>query len=228
MCTHSLDTASPILMAISDARRTGPLELVDTLVEAAKGGAQLIQLRQKGESVRSICALAQAVQSRLPSTSGLLINDRIDIAMAVGAKGVHLPEQGLPVSVARQMLGTSCWVGRSVHSLDSALRAAQEGVDYLVVGTMFSTQSKPGKKPEGIALLTSISEHIQDIPLLAVGGIRIERIPKVWHSGARGVAAIGAFLQSPTPRKVASQWIQCMQKLDREHKERIASDILRI
>lgn len=204
------------LMVISDTARSGPLPLEEALVAACSGGARIVQLREKALSSQALYTLALGLKRRLPEQVLFLINDRLDIALAVGADGVHLPEHGLPVSLVRSMFAQyghrgHTWVGRSVHSLDAARAAAQEGVDYLLVGTMFATSSKPGKVPEGPSLLHSIRAEVT-LPVLGVGGITPENAAEVMQAGADGVAVISYILQHQTPADRAKALCQVINK----------------
>lgn len=188
----------PLLMVISDPVRRGSLPLLSTLQRAAEAGAQLIQLRDKTSSTTARWKLARELAKQLPSSCHLVINDRVDIAMAVGASGVHLPESGLPVHVIRKMIGPGCLIGCSVHSLESACRAEEAGADYLQVGTMFSTSCKPGKEPEGPPLLRRIRERV-GLPLFGVGGVTPQNARRLVEIGASGVAVVSYVTQSDAP-----------------------------
>lgn len=183
--------------------------LVSSLASAARGGAQLIQLRDKGADAASLRELAMTAKLALPHSARLLINDRVDVALAVEAEGVHLPESGLPVSIARRLLGEGAIIGRSVHSVEAAVSAAEEGVDYLLVGTMFKTSSKPGKTPEGPALLKAIAAKVT-CPLLGIGGIDEHNVHQIMAAGASGCAAISSILQGEDSHQRAATLISAM------------------
>jgi thiamine-phosphate diphosphorylase len=155
----------------------------------AAGRATILQLRAPLSTAR---ALEQEV-SALVATSPVpvVVSSRCDIALAAGAAGVNLPENDIPVAAARALIGDRL-VGRSVHSLDSALRAESEGADYVIFGPVWASASHPGSSPAGIAALADVA-HTLRIPVLAIGGVTEERIPECHAAGAAGYAAIGLF-----------------------------------
>lgn len=143
-----------------------------------------IQLRAKQLETRDLLALAVVLRR----ASWLSINDRTDVAMAVGADGVHLPANGVSPRLPKQ-LQPSLIVGVSVHSLEAAQRAEQEGADYVQFGAVFASGDKP---PQGLDALERVARGIR-IPVIAVGGITYERIDACVNAGAYGVAAIRGF-----------------------------------
>jgi thiamine-phosphate diphosphorylase len=128
----------------------------------------------------------------------LFINDRLDIALAVPAAGVQLGSNGLPVAAARA-LNPRWWIGKSVHDLAEAEAARAEGADYLVVGPVYATASHPSRKPLGVAQLRTIALAAGDLPVIAIGGITVNRVRDVRNSGAHGIAAIRAFWDDAEP-----------------------------
>lgn len=121
----------------------------------------------------------------------LIVSDRIDVAAAVGADGVNLPESGLPVSAARRILGSGV-VGRSVHSIDSALQAQREGCDYVIFGPVRPTRSHPGQTAQGWDRLGEVAGALS-IPVIAIGGLGEIDFARCLELGAAGFAAIGYF-----------------------------------
>jgi thiamine-phosphate pyrophosphorylase len=130
------------------------------------------------------------------------VNDRLDVALACAADGVHLPEQGMPVVVARHLAGEEFVIGRSVHSVVEALRAQEEGADYIQVGTTFASRSHPGQPVAGLGLLEAVAGAVS-IPILAVGGITAANVGEAIGAGASGAAVISAVLGAPSPREAA-------------------------
>ena len=135
----------------------------------------------------------EAEATALVSTSPVpvVVSSRCDIALAAGAAGVNLPENDIPVVAARALMGGRL-VGRSVHSLESALRAENEGADYVIFGPVWTSASHPASAPAGIAALAEVAQALR-IPVLAIGGITEERIAECHAAGAAGFAAIGLF-----------------------------------
>ncbi len=126
----------------------------------------------------------------------------IDVALAVGADGVHLPEDGLPVAAARRLLGEDKLIGCSVHDVTGALQCQQEGADFVHVGTLYATASKPGRAPAGPELVRNVAAAV-DIPVIGVGGISTQNAPTVMAAGAHGVAVISALLDAPDTSEAA-------------------------
>jgi thiamine-phosphate diphosphorylase len=158
-------------------------------LSAAQRGATVVQLRNPPATLRWL----EQEASSLVQTSPLpvLVSSRVDLALAAGAAGVHLPEDDIPVATARALLGDRL-LGRSVHSVEAARQAAAEGADYLVFGPVFATDSHPGRPARGLAALMEVTAAVQ-VPVLAIGGIDAERVRACREAGAAGFAAIGYF-----------------------------------
>ena len=157
---------------------------------AAAAGATVVQLRDPAATARRM----ELETSRLVEASShpVLVSSRVDLALATGAAGVHLPEDDLPVAAARTLLGEQRLLGRSVHSVEAARRDAQEGADYLVFGPVFPTTSHPGRPALGLAALAEVAAAVP-VPVLAIGGIDAETARACREAGAAGFAAIGYF-----------------------------------
>jgi thiamine-phosphate pyrophosphorylase len=156
----------------------------------------MVQLREKDLGARALCALArQLLAVTRPGGCPLLINGRIDVALAVDADGVHLPEAGIPVTEARRLLGPKKLVGVSTHSASSAVRAGEQGADYVVCGPVWDTPSKRGLgSPIGIDALAQAAAQA-GCPVLAIGGITDQRRARdAMAAGASGVAVIRAVM----------------------------------
>ena len=165
--------------------------LVSQARSAAAAGVQLIQLRERDLDGRALFDLAERVISAVRGTSArVLINDRLDVALAARAHGVHLRASSFLPSRARAVAPPGFLIGRSVHSADEAMAA--EGADYLVFGNVFDTPSKPGRPGVGLAALQDLTRSTR-LPVLAVGGITRDRVPQLLAAGAAGFAAISLF-----------------------------------
>jgi len=125
----------------------------------------------------------------LPASATVLVNDRVDLAAAVGARGVHLPAGGLPTTVARDLLGPEALIGRSAHSADEARMAHENGADYVFLGPIWETASHPGAAGIGVAAITDA----QPARIIAIGGVTADRVAACLDAGAWGVAAIRAL-----------------------------------
>jgi len=191
-----------LICLITDRRRLSPEfspeESLDRLVElvgvAARAGVDLIQLRERDLEGRRLAMLADRCVSAAGRTP-VLVNDRVDVALAAGAAGVHLRSDSVDGMVVRKAVHRGFLIGRSVHSLTEAASATRAAVlDYLIFGTVYETASKPaGHSVAGADSLAQICATVQ-LPVLAVGGITLARASQVAGTGAAGVAAIGMFI----------------------------------
>ena len=172
--------------------------LLEKVKSVADAGVDWIQIREKQLSGRELSALVQEAVRVAPAPCRVLVNDRLDVACAVGAAGVHLTEQSISVADAKQFarkrgLPASFLVGASTHSLDSARAAADSGADYITFGPVFATPSKAGYgAPQGIERLAAVCRSLS-IPVLAIGGITPENAGACRSAGAAGIAAIRLF-----------------------------------
>ena len=186
------------LYAITDRRALPAGVTLAQAVEAALvGGVTCLQLREKEASAGEILTLARTLlplcrARRVP----LLINDRVDIALAAGADGVHLGQDDLPLPEARTLLGPDRILGATAHTVDEALRAQAEGADYLGVGAMFPTGTKTDTVPTSADTLKAICAAVS-IPVVAIGGVNAENLPTLAGTGIAGAAVVSAiFSQS--------------------------------
>ncbi len=171
---------------------------------AVAGGADTIQLRQKTGSTREMIDTARAMR-QLCDQAGVvfIVNDRVDVALAAGAHGVHLGQDDFPLPLARQLLGPSAILGGSASSLKEARKCLAEGADYLGFGPVFATTSKDDAGPaSGLALLARVVKEIA-LPVVAIGGINAGNAPQVMAAGAHGVAVISAVVCQEDPRAAA-------------------------
>jgi thiamine-phosphate pyrophosphorylase len=201
----------PTLCLITDRQRCGETPLEDVVEQAIKGGVNLIQLREKELPTGELLALAMRLREVTRGHALLVINDRLDVAMAAGADGVHLPENGLPVAIARWLLGQHTLIGRSVHSEEAAVEAEQAGADYVQLGTIYATESKPDAKPAGPGLVRKVSRAVT-IPVLAVGGVRPDNAAEVIEAGASGASVISAIQGADDPQAAARQLVEAMRE----------------
>ncbi len=194
---------APCLMLITDRFRLRGRTLEEVASQAVEGGVNAVQLREKDLPAAELHELAATLQAAVRGRALLLVNGRIDVALAIGANGVHFPEHGLPGSKARDAAGDACCiVGRSVHSVEAAVAAEAEGADYLQVGTIFETASKPGRPAAGLGLVREVRDAVS-IPIIAVGGIDAGNAAEVVTAGADGIAVIGAIMDADDPHQAA-------------------------
>jgi len=201
--------SSPVIALITDRLRLATVlntvdrcRTFDVVVEqvhaAARAGVHLVQVRERDLEGRELFDLAYRCVCAVRGTGArIIVNDRLDIAMAAGAHGVHLRETSVGAARVRSIAPRGFLVGRSVHDLNGARRAVAEGgVDYLVFGPVFATHSKPGQTEAGIDALREVADATA-IPVLAVGGVTLDRVGPVMSVGAAGIAAIGLFACAP-------------------------------
>lgn len=188
-------TLSSRLLVVTDRLQTKGRSLVPLLQRVLVVGMPAVQLRERDLSVRELMALAREVQAITASCgSQLLINDRIDIALALEGVGVHLRSNSLPLPVARKMLGPQRLLGMSVHAVEEAVRAEAAGADYIVLGPIYETPSKQMFGPPlGIHTLEKACTLVR-IPIIGIGGVTAARAREMRHAGAFGAAVITAIL----------------------------------
>jgi thiamine-phosphate diphosphorylase len=181
--------------SVGDARRL----LLAQLEEAVKGGVDLIQVRERDLDAAPLAALVRDVVSLARgSRTRVVVNDRLDVALACGAGGVHLRGDSIPASHARRIAPPGFLIGRSVHAADEV--PAAEGCDYLIAGTVFSSRSKGHDAPLlGLGGLQAIARAAR-VPVLAIGGVTPDRFDEIMAAGAAGVAGIGLFLPFDSPK----------------------------
>lgn len=194
------------LYVVTDRQQTAGRPLEKVLAAAARGGAGAVQLREKDLSARELYALGVHLQEVLaPHNVPLLINDRLDVALALDAAGVHLAGHSLPTAQARRLLGAHKLLGVSTHSVEEACQAAAEGADFVVFGPVFETPSKLAYgPPQGLQHLAAVIRQVS-IPVLAIGGVELANVPQVLDTGAYGIAMIRAVLAAPDPYKATQR-----------------------
>ena len=193
------------LYLVTDRSLSRGRTTVDVVREAVAGGATCVQLREKQASTRDFLEEARALSALLRAQRvPFLINDRVDIALAVGADGVHLGQQDMPIADARR-LGPSSWIiGVSAESLEDAIRAEKEGADYIGVSPVFSTPTKTDTaRPLGLEGLRAMRAAVR-IPLVAIGGIQLHNAREVIRAGADGLAVVSAIVSDDSPREAAA------------------------
>jgi thiamine-phosphate pyrophosphorylase len=190
-----MPTLSSRLLVVTDRHQTKGRPLVPLLQQVLAAGASAIQLRERDLSARELVKLAREVQAVTVSCSSqLLINDRIDVALALEGVGVHLRSNSLPPSVARRLLGPQRLMGISVHSVEEAVQAQSQGADYVVLGPIYETPSKQMFGPPlGIHMLEKACRLIR-IPIIGIGGVTAARAREMRCVGAFGAAVITAIL----------------------------------
>jgi thiamine-phosphate pyrophosphorylase len=190
----------------------------EVLRAAIDGGADCIQIREKefdggdlAERVREVISIAR------PAGVAVIVNDRVDVALAVGADGAHLGQHDLAIRDARRLAGRSLIIGSSTRNLDEARRAVEAGADYCGVGMIFPTPLKPGQEASGLRYLREFLEAHPDVPHLAIGGITPANVREVIDAGAKGIAVSTAVCAAENPRAVVEALIQAHSTLSTQH-----------
>lgn len=186
------------LYLVADVEFAAGRDLAYLAEEAVRGGVTIVQLRAKGSGTREFLGLATRMAAALKGRSvPLIINDRVDIALACGADGVHLGQDDMPIGKARELLGSTRIIGVSANTLKEAREAERFGADYIGLGPVYATASKvtdlPVLGPEGIRRM----RQKLDIPIIAIGGIDAGNAADVRNAGAAGIAVVSAILGAP-------------------------------
>jgi thiamine-phosphate pyrophosphorylase len=192
-----MPTFSSRLLVVTDRHQTCGRPLVPLLQQVLTAAAPAIQLRERDLSARELVTLAREVQAVTSMRrSQLLINDRIDVALALEGVGVHLRSNSVPVSVARQLLGMQRLLGVSVHAEEEVVEAEAQGADYIVLGPIYETPSKRMFGPPlGIHILERVCRRVR-VPIIGIGGVTASRAHEMRRAGAFGVAVITAILSA--------------------------------
>jgi thiamine-phosphate pyrophosphorylase len=185
-------------------RRTGDLE--DFLDAVLAAGVDIVQLREKGLEAREELALLEVAAAACRRHGRLLaVNDRADVALAIGADMLHLGQDDLPVPVARAILGPGPAIGRSTHSpAQSDAAGREDGVDYLCAGPVWATPTKPGRPGTGLGLVEHVASRAPDRPWFAIGGISLSNLDEVLAAGARRVVVVRAITEAADPAAAAA------------------------
>ena len=209
------------LLLITDRKATAGIPLQAAVATALSGGIDAVLLRDKDLPIRERLTLARALRALTREhRASFIISASVDLCLAVDADGVHLPEDGLPVSAARRILGPRKLIGASTHSLAGLRAACRDGADYATLGPVFATPSKAAFGPP--LGLDAFAEACREAPLptFALGGVTCDRLGAVLSSGAAGAAMISAVLASPDPRSAARAFVERFAAL-RKQRERV-------
>jgi thiamine-phosphate pyrophosphorylase len=197
------------LNAIVDPERAGGHPLADLAAQCVRGGATLVQLRDKRSETRTLVEQARAIKAALAAFAvPFVINDRVDVAMAAGAHGVHLGQDDMAVEDARRLLGSRAIIGLSVKSVEEAEAARLDLVDYVGSGGVYATSSKQQKNvpigPAGLArIIAALRRRAPDLPICGIAGIDASNAAEVIAAGADGVAVISALSLVSDPQAAA-------------------------
>ena len=199
------------LNAIVDPERAGGFSLADLAARCVRGGATLVQLRNKRSETRALIEQARAIKQALaPFAVPFVVNDRVDVALAAGADGVHLGQDDMAVEDARRLLGANAIIGLSIKSVEEAAAARLDLVDYVGSGGVYATSSKQQKNapigPAGLArIIAALRRRAPALPVCGIAGIDASNAAEVIAAGADGVAVISALALVPSPETAAHQ-----------------------
>src|SRR5262245_15741351 len=204
-------TLSSRLLVVTDRHQTNGRPLVPLLQQVMNAVSPAIQLRERDLLARELVTLAHEVQAVTASCGAqLLINDRIDVALAFEGVGVHLRSNSLPVTVARKMVGTQRLLGISAHSVEEAVQGASQGADYIILGPIFETPTKQMYGPPlGIHTLEKACRLVR-IPIVGIGGVTAARAREIRRAGAFGAAVITAILGASDRESAARELVDAV------------------
>jgi len=204
-------SALPFALYLVTDRGAARRALTDVVEECLEAGLRAVQLREKDLDVREMLDLAATLRETTRRHGArLILNDRADVAMAVGADGVQRTHTSLPVAALRSVVGKDSLIGASVHALDDAREATRDGADFLVFGPIYDTPSKRRYgAPQGLPALAHVAASVA-CPVIAVGGITPERVNAVLEAGAAGVAVITAILGAEQPADATKSFLDAL------------------
>lgn len=196
------------LYLVSDRNSTDFEAFLNTIEESLKAGITFLQIREKNISTREFLEIAQKTKSLAEKYQvPMVINDRIDIALATDADGVHLGQKDMPLDMARKILGNDKIIGISANTLEDALRAEKEGADYIGVGAIFNTSTKANAKTIDRKLLETIIDTV-NLPIVLIGGINIENANELTDYEIEGLAISSAIMKSKIPGKATESLVR--------------------
>lgn len=200
-------TALSGLYAVTDKKLIPRESFAETVEKVIRGGASLIQLREKDTEPGELIELGKSLLVITKSYGvPLIVNDSPEIAMEIGVDGVHLGEGDCSIEHARSVLGESAIIGVSCYGLiERGINAEQMGADYVAFGTPYSTPTKPGRIPTPLEVLREAVENIKTIPIFSIGGITSENAAPILETGVDGIAAITSIFGSNDPEKAARE-----------------------
>ena len=199
------------LYVVLDRTASAGRDLEVILDATLAGGCRMIQLREKEWPSGRLLPLAERMRDRCRRAGAtFIVNDRVDLALAVGADGVHLGQDDLPPRAARPLLRPGMVLGRSTHSVGQAREAQADGADYIAVGSMFPTRTKPDFQLVGPELIRAIRPETRS-PLVGIGGVTRENVAEVIRAGADGVAVISAVCGAPDPAAATREFLAAIR-----------------
>ena len=202
-----LESKKLYLVTNSD-RFKNETEFLNAVASALKGGVDILQLREKTMSAQKIIELGKKIKLLCAEyNTTFIVNDRVDIAYVLEADGVHLGQDDMDVASARKILGSNAIIGVSTHAPEQAKKAVADGADYIGVGPVFTTPTKPTTKSVGLEYVNWVSKNIQ-LPYFAIGGINLENVDEVVKNGAKRIAVVRAIINAENPEHAAEEFLE--------------------
>lgn len=200
------------LYLVTDRALACGRDIMDIVREAVAGGVTMVQLREKDITSREFVDLGCGLKRMLePLGVPLIINDRVDVALACGADGVHIGQSDMPCALARRLLGPDMIIGLSVESFNQIIQADDLDVDYIGVSPVFATSTKTDTAPpfglEGLRRAVRMSRH----PVVGIGGMNVDTVSDVMACGVDGIAVVSAIVGAGSPREAASELLELMR-----------------
>lgn len=201
------------LYAIIDNSVRLDISIIEIAMKVLLGGARIIQLRGKGLSSKELLKQAREIRKLTREARAIfIVNDRADIAILSDADGVHLGQDDLPIAEARKIMGEGKVIGISTHNLEQAIKAEQEGADYIAFGPIFGTTTKADTEDaKGLEALREVRKNI-NIPVVSIGGINLDNMKSVLDAGADGVAVISAIVKAENIEEASRRFIWAVKR----------------
>jgi thiamine-phosphate diphosphorylase len=201
----------PVLCFVVSTANAKDGDIEKLVSEAVAGGVTMVQLREREMAGGELLSLARRLKAITRGKALLVINDRVDVAIAVEADGVQIPEAGLPTLTVRGLIGKYAVLGRSIHSVEAAQAARREGAEFVIAGTMYPTASHPGIELNGPQLIEAITKD-SSFPVLAIGGVKADKVEELVKAGAAGVAVTSAIAEAEDPKAAAAELMNALKE----------------
>lgn len=201
----------PVLCFVASTSTVKDGDVEKAVAEAVSGGATMVMLREPGMAARELEALARRLKNVTRGKALLVIHDRVDVAQAMEADGVQLPEDGLTTRAARGLIGKYTVLGRSADDHGAALEATREGAEWVLAGPIYKSASQPNEKPTGAKLISDIVED-SAMPVIAIGGITVDKVDEVVKAGAAGVAVLSAIAGADDPKAATEEVVKALNQ----------------
>jgi thiamine-phosphate pyrophosphorylase len=179
--------------------------------DAVAGGVSMVQLPEQGLPAGELLALARRLKAITRGKALLIIQDRVDVALAVEADGVLIPEHGLPTRTVRGLIGRYTVLGRSVDDAETAQQANREGAEFVMAGPIYKSLSQPNEKPVGTGLISAITKD-SSLPVMAIGGVTADKVAELVKAGAAGVAVVTAIAGAEDRKAAAEELVSALKE----------------